>query len=106
MSKSLNHMILERAIELVEAGWAQGVWAHDARGMPCDWQSDDAVAFCVVGAILRAHQELLGVSQDRVWPIGRMPSLAGYEAEEMMTKNDHGTQESTLAMLRDKLAAL
>jgi hypothetical protein len=97
---------MESAIELVEAGWAQGVWALNAEGRPVDWDSSDAVAFCGVGAIMRATHELLGTPRPLVWSFGHMPFLTRGEADEMIIKNDEGTKESTLVMLRDKLASL
>jgi hypothetical protein len=99
-------MVMERAIELVESGWANGVWALNAKGEPCDWESRDAVAFCAVGAIMRATQELLGTPRPLVWSFGEMPFLTRAEADEILIENDDGTKESTLAMLREKVAAL
>jgi hypothetical protein len=106
MSKSLNRMVMERAIELVESGWTKGLWAQDRNGKPRDWDSGEAVAFCAVGAIMRATHELLGMPRPLVWSFGRMGFLTGDEAREMIYKNDEGTQESALMMLREKLAAL
>jgi hypothetical protein len=99
-------MVIERAIELVESGWAKDVWTLDAEGQPCDWESRDAVAFCAVGAIMRATQELLSTPRPLVWSFGEMPFLTRAEADEMIMENDEGTQECALAMLREKLATL
>ncbi len=106
MSKSLNRMVVERAIELVKSGWAKGVWALNQEGEPRDWDSPDAIAFCAVGALMRATHELLGTPRSLVRSFAEMPFLTRGEADEMIMGNDEGTQERALAMLREKLATL
>jgi hypothetical protein len=107
MSKSLKRIAMERAIELVEAGWAQGFWAADKNGARIDWTSQDAVAFCAVGAILRATYDLIGQEREPlIWEVRHCAGLTSEEAAEMMANNDFGTKETTLQMMRDRLATL
>ena len=107
MSKNIDRMVMERAIKLVDAGWIQGCWARDANGRCVDWGAEDAVAFCAVGAIMRATRELLGSDiHPFIWSYRRMSCLTNEEAADMMATNDVGTKEMTLEMMREKLATL
>jgi hypothetical protein len=107
MSKTINRMAMERAIKLVEAGWTQGSWAQDSNGACVDWDAKEAVSFCAVGAIMRAMRELLGSDiLPFIWPYRRPSFLSGEEAADMMARNDVGTKEMTLEMMREKLATL
>jgi hypothetical protein len=107
MSKSIDRMVMERAIKLVEAGWTQGSWAQDRNGNRVDWDTEEAVSFCAVGAIMRATRELLGSDiLPYIWSFRRPSCLTGDEAADMMARNDVGTKEMTLEMMREKLTTL
>src|SRR5689334_11516028 len=103
MSQSLNRMVLERAIKLVESGWTQGTWARKKDGQPCDWDSDAAIAFCAVGALLRATREVLGIERNLMGSFSRIPFITRVEAVELVAANDKGPRETVLAMLRARL---
>ena len=46
--------VLGRAADLVEEGWTQDTFAEDEYGNGCDWSSEEAVVWCVSGAIRAA----------------------------------------------------
>lgn len=50
--------IFEHAAELVENGFAKDVFALDKNGDTTLWFDNDAVSFCVRGAILRSYLDL------------------------------------------------
>ena len=49
--------VLDSAADLVDKGWCQNSIARDAEGKPVNELSEDAVAFCADGAIVRAAWE-------------------------------------------------
>lgn len=49
-----DDQIFERAAQLVERGWCQGVSARDAAGNPVRWDGSDAASFCLLAAVCRA----------------------------------------------------
>ena len=59
MSKTIQ--VLERAAELVEQGWTQGVVARTPSGNECDFYSSQACAWCAIGALDRGCHEI-GIS--------------------------------------------
>jgi len=52
-----DEAIFDRAAQLVESGWSQGVSARSDDGTVCRWESPDAKAFCAMGAVARALHE-------------------------------------------------
>jgi hypothetical protein len=58
MTKALDQVVWERAIEIMNAGWTQNAMARDARGEVAPIQSKEAVAFCAYGALIRAAHEI------------------------------------------------
>ena len=63
MSKSIERLVLERALTLLQAGFSQRTYARDKKGRKVDWSSGKAVKFCATGAIRRATWELTGEEQ-------------------------------------------
>ena len=63
---------LERAARLVEGGWTRHYNAIDENGRSVGARSEDAVAFCATGAIIRACHEMMEKDRDdpawRTWP--------------------------------------
>jgi hypothetical protein len=53
--------VLQEAQALVRKGWCRGAMARDSVGDAVPYLSDEAVAFCVVGAL---EKVLLGVDKD------------------------------------------
>ena len=105
MSKSLEWTIMERAIKLVEAGWTKLAWARDTHGIPVNWESENAVSFCAVGAILRSTRETIGPDAIYTGISVRVCSLKGATyGGDLMHANDTGTKDSTLALMRERLA--
>lgn len=45
--------ILKGARALIEKGWCQGRYATDTNGAPASERSDNAVCFCISGALFR-----------------------------------------------------
>ena len=62
----LNGQVIRRAAELLEAGWQPRSLAEDADGMEVDNASPEAAAYCVVGALWRAADEIAGLDGDAV----------------------------------------
>jgi hypothetical protein len=92
------HQILQRARNLIEAGWIQGGFAKDAKGNRVACTSPDAVCFCAVGALLRAAHEIAPSDHDvylkakqqimnRITTIGEM---------NITTWNDHTSRDDVL----------
>lgn len=52
--------VLDRAADRVAAGWTQGAFARTADGELTGWRMDNAVCFCVSGAISRESQGTWG----------------------------------------------
>ena len=62
MSKSLQHQVIFRALEIIsnEGKWTEGALARDQHRRSCQATAPEAVRFCAVGALERAAHELLG----------------------------------------------
>ena len=58
--RHIDHVILERAKQLVEQGWVQGRQAETKWGTNCSPMSKEAVRFCMGGAVVRAAAEIFG----------------------------------------------
>lgn len=55
--QNMTKKILERAANLVSAGWAQGVVGRYKNGDACGWDDSEAVSWCALGAINRAAMD-------------------------------------------------
>lgn len=107
MSKPLDHIILQRAIELVEAGWTQHTVARTAKGTFVDWRSSQAVAFCAVGAILRAMDEVLGPNEAQKFVrFSQLIAPLNESSQKLMYVNDTTDKVQTLAAMRQCLNSL
>ena len=62
MSKTLNSVLIERAIELIESGWTQNATSRDEYGRKVCPSSKHAVSFCGYGALMRAAWEVAGMA--------------------------------------------
>lgn len=51
-------LVLERAAQLIEAGWTTGTYARDELDDCVDPTSEEANQFCLLGAVWRAEVEL------------------------------------------------
>ena len=60
MSKSVERLVIERAVELLQKGHAWGALARDRYGTESDPWEHDAVKFCAAGALMRAAVALVG----------------------------------------------
>lgn len=56
---------LEETIRLLEHGWTTGAFARDKDGIECSELSDDAVSFCLIGALTRAANNTRLDARDR-----------------------------------------
>ncbi len=63
MSKKLREAVVERAAQLIEKGWCRGALARDGEGNKVGVYSDDAVAYCVVGALMCATRGVVGATE-------------------------------------------
>lgn len=105
--KEIEDAILERAIELLQAGWCQNEQAKKKNGRYTFPEDDEATSFCATGAIARAMKDLgIGISHqasgfvdlDNPYAIGVMQRIlrslggCGYrfsdEQEEVQYLND------------------
>jgi hypothetical protein len=50
--------LYDKAIEIIERGWTKGAAARDCNGESCGVDSPDAVAWCLMGAMVLAETEL------------------------------------------------
>ena len=62
LQSAMHEKILLRAAELVAMGWTRGTAARDATGQKVRSTAPQATAWCVVGAVDRALDELLNVN--------------------------------------------
>jgi hypothetical protein len=60
--RHIDHVILERAKQLVEQGWVQGRQAETTSGANCSPMSAQAVRFCMAGAVVRAAADIFGTT--------------------------------------------
>ena len=53
------YQVLTKARNIIAkpGGWTQGWFARDAKGERTDIEGDEAVSFCAMGALYRAHHE-------------------------------------------------
>jgi hypothetical protein len=61
LQSAMHQKLLLRAAELVELGWTRGTAARDVDGQKVRSTSPQATAWCVVGAVDRALDELLNL---------------------------------------------
>ena len=62
LQPAMHQKLLLRAAELVAMGWTRGTAARDATGQKVRSTAPQATAWCVVGAVDRALDELLNVN--------------------------------------------
>ena len=95
MSKSLQHQVIFRALEIIsdEGKWTEGALARDQHRHSCQAIAPEAVRFCAVGALERAAFELLGHSAEPLF-------LADIE-NIVLTAN--GCTKRTLAQVNDQV---
>jgi hypothetical protein len=60
--RHIDHVILERAKQLVEQGWVKGRQAETQWGANCSPLSEEAVRFCMGGAVVRAAADIFGAT--------------------------------------------
>lgn len=60
MRMSVERPVIERAIQLLERGWAMDAYAVDKAGRTVSYWSTHAERFCAAGAILRAVFDVMG----------------------------------------------
>jgi hypothetical protein len=60
--RQIDYVILEGAKRLVEQGWVQGRRAETESGVNCSPISEQAVKFCMAGAVVRAAADIFGVA--------------------------------------------
>lgn len=107
MSKPLDQIIMQRAIDLVEAGWCQYTYARTSQGKFVDWRSSEAVAFCAVGAILRAMDEVLGPNEAQKFVrFSQLIAPLNESSQNLMYVNDTTDKAQTLAAMRQCLSVL
>ena len=101
MSKSFEAVVLERAVALLKKGWTVGDFAVDADGKSVSCYSNEAVAFCATGAILRATKEIAGSRQIRL-----AYTIVRSVVVDLVGVNDERGKAEMLRLMRKRLAAL
>ena len=95
MSKTMDRMVWERAIALIEKGWAKYTYARDAKGNEVNMFDTSAVKFCAEGAVMRAARDVFGNDclEERFFErFDGDPSL--------VTMNDRGCKAAVLKLFR------
>ena len=96
---------LERAANIVDAGWCQGFHAVDAYGEGCLSNDKAAVRFCAIGAIHRAVcDEDLPPRTSRL-AIVAMENALGCCAVGMWNDDERRTADEVSGMMRELAAA-
>lgn len=92
MDAQLEH--LKRMRGLLASGWTQGALARDRNGHEVSETSDNAVSFCIAGAMYRSARGLI-----RLWSIHH--ALREVNADEIASWNDarNRTQSEVLALI-------
>lgn len=109
MSKSIEEVVIERALEILEKGWCREAYAEDVDGWPVSPYSKQAVAFCAEGAIKRATQEMLGPGRSRIAAriIRQIDHMCAIENKEaLLVINDDEGQVAAMGVMRDWLGRL
>ena len=105
MSKNLEGVVIERALVLMDKGWARGDWAVDVNGEEVAYWSKKAVAFCAAGSIYRAVLEVTG---RRCIELGRsIEERIDYwmDNEGLMAINDSAGKAAAMKAMRGYLKA-
>ena len=66
MKDNFIHVMANAQFLLARYGWNSGSEAVDADGIECDPLSQEAVRFCIVGAIKRSISDLQCASADKI----------------------------------------
>lgn len=110
MSKSIERLVIERALEIIRTRWTWGAWAEDDCVMPVSPYSKQARYFCAEGAIKRATRELLGPGKSRVAAriIRHVDGPGRYDDGQLLRANDspRGGKRVVVRMMRKRLAQL
>jgi hypothetical protein len=94
--------VLVRAKDLVSKGWTQRARARDVGGKICNFASDEACSFCLVGALSRAEVDLNLDAWEKVRVRGVIgDSLRPMRALPLAFWNDRAerTQEEAVRLL-------
>ena len=59
---AMTRELLELAQERIQQGWSQFHAAVDCNGTPVFIGSEDAVSWCIMGAMTQANHDLIGIS--------------------------------------------
>lgn len=104
MSKSIERLVVERAIKIVETQWTQGQWGEDAQGFMVPWHSKKAVRFCAEGAVRRATREAVGSGSRRL--ATRIIGGMGEGNWCLLVINDRAGRRAVLRVMRQRLREL
>jgi hypothetical protein len=102
MSKSLESVLIERAIALIESGWTQNAMARDMQGRIVCPRSKRAVSFCGYGALMRAAWEVGGNSSNYRTFMRRLTVF--FPVLDLVRFNDGGTRTAVVGRMREILA--
>lgn len=101
--------VLLRAAEILEpeGAWCQQYYAKDAHGNDCMGWDHQAVCWCGVGAIEKAHDELRGqadVMEAAILAVGRVVGLSSWASD--WNDAPERTQAEVVQALKQAAASL
>ncbi|KAB2938018.1 MAG: hypothetical protein K8F92_15660 [Hyphomicrobium sp.] len=101
MSKSIERMVIERAIELLKQGWTDGPLAIDAKGRAVSPWSEKAVAWCAWGSLQRAALEVTGKVNLRL-----VDKIEAGFVKNVVRVNEFEGKSAVLRVMRKRLKML
>lgn len=84
----MREQIIERTIDLIDAGWTSGAYARNRDGKAVAYHAKDATCFCTVGAVYRAVHDVMGFS-NLTYSTNLIREIKDEIGEEVERYNDH-----------------
>ena len=112
MSKGIERIIVERALELLKGGHTRRTGARDGRGRYVVCTSETAIRFCALGAIWRATREVMGTPRGKgiasmtERECGLTLDISGRIDRDLIEINDNKGKEAVLALFERRLREL
>lgn len=100
MAQPLERQIIEKARALLAtpATWTQGEFARDASGERVSWRSQEAVQFCLWGALNRAAYDTTGDRRQSITLADHAARALRNGVTSLSEANDRGTHDDVLTV--------
>ena len=89
----------------IDRGWTQRASARDEGGHPCSSTSEQAVSWCMIGAVNRALEEAPIENMEEVWRALRRALMALHPSSKPMTLEGYndkaGTKKADVRLIFD-----